>query len=126
MKLLVDLQWKLIVFLRGLHFPSMRLLHIIYLKTCISLKDLDYRVTSLFWHPDAFGLLSFVGLLVGLHCYHLSILFLFDRVWRNSLFIHLVDVGVGDLSCCLLLKLLLLLISGLRVALVGLVDFLVA
>jgi hypothetical protein len=29
MKLLVDLKWKLIVFLRGLHFPSMRLLHII-------------------------------------------------------------------------------------------------
>jgi hypothetical protein len=34
------------VFLRGLHFPSMRLLHIIDLKTGISLKDLDYRVTS--------------------------------------------------------------------------------
>jgi hypothetical protein len=30
----------------GLHFPSMRLLHIIDLKTGISLKDLDYRVTS--------------------------------------------------------------------------------
>jgi hypothetical protein len=30
----------------GLHFPSMRLLHIIDLKTCISLKDLDFRVTS--------------------------------------------------------------------------------
>jgi hypothetical protein len=46
MKILVDLQWKLIVFLRVLHFPSMRLLHIIDLKTRISLKDLDYRVTS--------------------------------------------------------------------------------
>ena len=45
-RILVDLQWKLIVFLRGLHFPSMRLLHIIDLKTGISLKDLDYRVTS--------------------------------------------------------------------------------
>jgi hypothetical protein len=33
-------------FLQGLHFPSMRLLHIIDLKTGISLKDLDYRVTS--------------------------------------------------------------------------------
>jgi hypothetical protein len=43
----VALQWKFIVFLRGLHFPSMRLLHIIYLKTCISLKVLDYRVTPL-------------------------------------------------------------------------------
>jgi hypothetical protein len=43
----VDMQWKLIVFLRGLHFPLMRLLHIIDLKTGISLKDLDYRVTSL-------------------------------------------------------------------------------
>jgi hypothetical protein len=30
----------------GLHFPSMRLLHVIDLKTSISLKDLDYRVTS--------------------------------------------------------------------------------
>jgi hypothetical protein len=39
--------WKLIVLLRGLHFPSMRLLHIIDFKTCISLKDLYYRVTSL-------------------------------------------------------------------------------
>jgi hypothetical protein len=46
MKNLVDLQWKLIVFLWGLHFPSMRLLHIIDLKTDIGLKDLDYRVTS--------------------------------------------------------------------------------
>jgi hypothetical protein len=46
MKLLVDLKWKLIVFLWGLHFPSMRLLHIIDLKTGISLKDLDYRATS--------------------------------------------------------------------------------
>jgi hypothetical protein len=27
LKALVVLQWKLIVFLRGLHFPSMRLLH---------------------------------------------------------------------------------------------------
>jgi hypothetical protein len=31
---------------RGLHFPLMRLLHIIDLKIGISLKDLDYRVTS--------------------------------------------------------------------------------
>jgi hypothetical protein len=38
------LHWKFIVFLWGLHFPSMRLLHIIDLETCISLKDLDYRV----------------------------------------------------------------------------------
>jgi hypothetical protein len=43
LRILVDLQWKLIVFLRGPHFPSiMRLLHIIDLKTGISLKDLDY------------------------------------------------------------------------------------
>jgi hypothetical protein len=42
----VVLQWKFIVFLRGLHFPSMRLLHIIDLKIGISLKNLDYRVTS--------------------------------------------------------------------------------
>jgi hypothetical protein len=44
--ILVAFQWKFIVFLRGLYFSSMRLLHIIYLKTDISLKDLDYRVTS--------------------------------------------------------------------------------
>jgi hypothetical protein len=42
----VVLQWKFIVFLQGLHFPSMRLLHIIDLKIGISLKNLDYRVTS--------------------------------------------------------------------------------
>jgi hypothetical protein len=41
------------------------------------------------WHPDAFGLLSFVSLLVGLDCYHLSILFLLDRIWCSSLFVHL-------------------------------------
>ena len=46
LKILVVLQWKLVVFLRGLHFPSMRLLHEIDLKIGISLKDLDYRVTS--------------------------------------------------------------------------------
>jgi hypothetical protein len=45
-EILVDLQWKLIVFLQGLHFPSMRLIHIIDLKTSISLKYLDYRVVS--------------------------------------------------------------------------------
>jgi hypothetical protein len=42
MKILVVLQWKVIVFLRGLHFPSMKLLHIIVLKIGISVKDLDY------------------------------------------------------------------------------------
>jgi hypothetical protein len=42
----VALQWKFIVFLQGLHFPSMILLHIIDLKTDISIKDLDYRVIS--------------------------------------------------------------------------------
>jgi hypothetical protein len=46
MKFFDVLQWKVIVFLWGLHFPSMRLLHIIDLKTCITLKNLDYRVTS--------------------------------------------------------------------------------
>jgi hypothetical protein len=50
------------------------------------------------WHPDAFGPFSFVGLLVGLDCYHLSILFLLDQIWCSSLFIHLVDVGVGDFA----------------------------
>jgi hypothetical protein len=45
MRILANLKWKLIVFLRRLHFPSMRLLYIIDLKIGISLKDLDYRVT---------------------------------------------------------------------------------
>jgi hypothetical protein len=43
---IVALQWKFIVFLQGLHFPSLRLLYIIDLKIGISLKYLDYRVTS--------------------------------------------------------------------------------
>jgi hypothetical protein len=59
--------------------------------------------------------ISFVGLLVGLDCYHHSILF-----------IHFIDVGVGDFACWLLLELLLLLIPGLCLALVRLVAFLVA
>jgi hypothetical protein len=45
-RVLVDLQWKLVVYLRGLHFPFKRLLYKINLKTGISLKVLDYRVTS--------------------------------------------------------------------------------
>jgi hypothetical protein len=65
-------------------------------------------------------------LLVGLDCYQLSILFLLDLVWCSSLFIHLIDVGVGDFACWLLLELLILLIPGLRLALVRLVAFLVA
>jgi hypothetical protein len=64
-----------------------------------------------------------MGMLVGLDCYHLSILFLFDQVWCSSLFIHLVHVGVGDFACLLLLELLL--IPGLRLALKRLVAFFV-
>jgi hypothetical protein len=75
-----------------------------------------------YWDPN---LLSFVGLLVGLDCYHLFILFLFDQVWYSNLFIHLVDVGVGDFACWLLLELLLLLIPGLCLALERLVAFFV-
>jgi hypothetical protein len=67
--------------------------------------------------------LSFVGLLVGLDCYHLSILFLFDQVWCSNLFVHLFDVGVGDFACWLLLELLLIL--GLCLALERLVAFFV-
>jgi hypothetical protein len=76
--------------------------------------------------PDAFSPLSFVGLLVSLDCYHLSILFLLDQIWCSGLFVHHVDVGVGDFACWLLLELLFLLIPGLRLALVRLVAFLVA
>jgi hypothetical protein len=42
--------------------------------------------------------LFFIGLLVGLDCYHLSILFLLDQIWCSSLFVHLFDVGVGDFA----------------------------
>jgi hypothetical protein len=73
-----------------------------------------------------FGSLSFVGLLVGLDCDHISILFLLDQIWCSSLFIHLIDVCVGDFALWLLLELLLLLIPGIRLALVRLVVFLVA
>jgi hypothetical protein len=55
-----------------------------------------------------FGPFSFVGLLVGLDCYHLSILFLFDQIWYKNLFMHLVDVGVRDFACWLLLELWLI------------------
>jgi hypothetical protein len=64
-------------------------------------------------------------LLVGLDCYHLSILFILDQIWCSSLFVHLVDVGVGDFACWLFLELLLLililllLIPGLCLALVS-------
>jgi hypothetical protein len=44
--------------------------------------------------------------------------------WCSGLFIHIADVGVGDFVCWL--ELLLLLIPGLRLALVRLVAFLVA
>jgi hypothetical protein len=37
-----------------------------------------HGLDNFIWHSDAFGPLSFVGLLVGLDCYHLSILFLLD------------------------------------------------
>jgi hypothetical protein len=70
--------------------------------------------------------LSFVGLLVSLDYYYLSILFPLDQVWCSSHFAHLVDVGVGDFACWLFLKLFLLLIPGLRLELVRLVAFLVA
>jgi hypothetical protein len=44
----------------------------------LNLLDAFHGLNNFFWHPEAFGSLSFVGLLVGLDCYHLSILFLFD------------------------------------------------
>jgi hypothetical protein len=69
-----------------------------------------------------FSPLSLVGLLVGLDCYHLSILFHLDQIWCSSLFVHLVDVGVGDFSCWLFL----LFLPSLHLALVRLVAFLVA
>jgi hypothetical protein len=65
--------------------------------------------------------LSFVGLLVSLDCYHLSILFLLVQIWCSSLFVHLADVRVGHFVCWL--ELLLLLIPGFCLALVRLVAF---
>jgi hypothetical protein len=70
--------------------------------------------------------LSFVGLLVVLDCYHLSILFLLDQIWCSSLFVHLFDVGIGDFACWLLLELLPLLIPSHCLALERLMAFLVA
>jgi hypothetical protein len=72
-----------------------------------------------------FGPFPFVGLLVGLDCYHLPIFFLLDQIWCGSIFIHLFYVGVGDFVRWLLLELLLLLIPGLRLALERLVAFFV-
>ena len=80
----------------------------------------------LLWHPDAFDPFSFVGLLVGLDCYHLSILFLLDQIWCSILFVHLFDVGVGDFAWWLLLELSPLFIPDHRLALERLVAFHVA
>jgi hypothetical protein len=71
------------------------------------------------WHPDAFGPLSFVGLLVCLDVYHLAIPFLFNQIWCSRLFVHLVAIGVGDFACWPFLLLLI----DLRLALVRLVVF---
>jgi hypothetical protein len=69
-----------------------------------------------------FGPLSLVGLLIGLDCYHIFILFLLNQIWCSGLFVHLVDVGVGDLACWLFI----LFLPSLRLVLVRLVAFLVA
>jgi hypothetical protein len=45
-RVLVDSQWKLVVFLRGLHFPYNETITWNRLEKGISLKVLDYRVTS--------------------------------------------------------------------------------
>jgi hypothetical protein len=66
---------------------------------------------------------SFVGFLVGLDWYHLSIFFLLDQIWCSSFFVHLPDLGVGDFASRLLLELLL--IPGHHLALERLVAFLV-
>jgi hypothetical protein len=73
-----------------------------------------------------FGPFYFVGLLVGLDCYHLPILFLLNQIWCSSLFVHLFYVDVGDFACWLLLELLPLLIPGHRLALERIVAFLMA
>jgi hypothetical protein len=81
---------------------------------------------NLLWHPDVFGPLFFVGLLVSLDLYHLSNLFLLNQIWCGGLFVHLIDVGVGEFACWLLLEIFLFLILGLRLALVIFVVFHVA
>jgi hypothetical protein len=60
---------------------------------------------------------------VGLDCYHISILFLLDQIWCNNLFVHLLDVGVGDFACWLFLEVLPLLIPDHRHALERLMAF---
>jgi hypothetical protein len=60
-------------------------------------------------------------LLVGLDGYHFSILLLLDQIRCSRIFIHIVNVGVGDLACWLFL----LISPSLHLALVRHVSFLV-
>jgi hypothetical protein len=69
---------------------------------------------------------SLLACLLALIAITFSFFFLLDLIWCSSIFVHLVDVGVGDFACWLLFELLLLLIPNLRLALVRLVAFLLA
>ena len=77
---------------------------------------------NLLWHPNAFG--PIVGLLVHLDGHHFVIFLLLQEIRCGGLFVHLVGVGVGELTC--LLFLLLCSSPILHLALIGLVTFLVA
>jgi hypothetical protein len=88
-----------------LYIPILPSLQIPRRPSDFSLSSWDPNLLSAFhgrnnflWQPDAFGPFSFVGLLASLDCYNLSIIFPFDQVWCINIFIHLVDVGVGDFA----------------------------
>jgi hypothetical protein len=58
----------------------------------------------------------------GTFPFHLSIFLLFDQVRCSGLLVHIVGIGVGDISCWLFL----LISSGIRLALVRLMPFFMA
>jgi hypothetical protein len=67
-----------------------------------------------------------LGCLLALISINFPFFFFLIKYVVAAFFIQLVDVGVGDFACWLLLELLLLFIPSLRLALVRLVAFLVA
>jgi hypothetical protein len=96
--------------------------HILHLGNIVNHVFEDLRKMKAPNTPRFICPLSFIGLLVVLDCYHLPILFLLHQIWCSIFFIHLVDVGVGDFSCCFFL----LLLVGPCLTLVRLVAFLMA
>ena len=78
---------------------------------------------NLHWHPNVFG--PIVGLLVHLDGHHL-VVFLLQEIRCGGFLVHLVGVGVGELTCLPFVFLFLLFSSPiLHLALIELVAFLV-